>query len=126
MESGVLEQIRCDQYLYLLMHALRWEAGHIYYQLVSRLPGGFNPASLHYAMMYGWAVKKDSNLAMGSAFLDAQQLMELLGGGTGAGTKVNLTSTEAMRFFQNLVLVHLWRNEMAIVPRMQIRRSSGE
>jgi len=126
MESGILEQIRCDQYLYLLMHALRWESGHIYYQLVSRLPGGFNPSALHYAMMYGWAVKKDKAAAMGSAFLDAQQLINLLGGSNSADTKVNLNPIESMRFFQNLVLVHLWRNEMAIVPRMQIRRSSGE
>jgi hypothetical protein len=126
MESGILEQIRCDQYLYLLMHALRWESGHIYYQLVSRLPGGFNPSALHYAMMYGWAVKKDKAEAMGSAFLDAQQLINLLGGSNSADSKVNLNPIESMRFFQNLVLVHLWRNEMAIVPRMQIRRSSGE
>jgi hypothetical protein len=128
MESGVLEQIRCDQYLYLLMHALRWESGHIYYQLASRLPGGFNPSSLHYAMMYGWAVKKEENisLGLGSAFLDNSQLLRLFGGSNAVSSKVDLDPIQSMRFFQNLVLVHLWRNEMAIVPRMQVRRSSGE
>lgn len=116
VESGIFEEIRCDQYLYLLMHAFRWESGHIYYQLVSQLPGGFNPAALHYSMIYGWAVKKEN-----------ASISDLLFGESGTTLgRVDLTDVQAMRFFQNLVLVHLWRNEMALVPRVQVRKSSAE
>lgn len=125
--SGILDNIRCDQYLYLLTHAMRWESGHTYYQLTSRLPGGFNPAALHYAMMYGWAVKKEASNSQ--FFLDFGDLLRLVTGETSgsgsAGGAVNLTATEAARFFQNLILVHLWRNEMAIVPRISVRKSSS-
>ena len=122
LSSGILDQIRCDQFLYLLTHALRWEAGHIYYQMAARLPGGFNPAALHYSMMYGWAVKKDSGAA---APLSIGSLLRIIGGGAPGAGSGNLNQNEVMRFFQNLVLVHLWRNEMALVPRVNVRKSGS-
>lgn len=91
------ESIDCLRYLSLLTQAFRWESGHIFHQLVSSAPTGLTPEDIVYNLFYGWDVKMGRSQA-----------------GTGGST---LTPAQYASFLMDLILVHLYRNEMAMAPR---------
>lgn len=97
------ESISCQQYLALLTQAFRWEAGHIYHQLVSNVPSGLTPADIVYNLFYGWDIK------IGRTPPDHN--------GQGGSAGQTMDQAEAYSFLNDLVLVHLYRNEMAIAPQ---------
>jgi hypothetical protein len=105
-----LERIRCDQYLYFLTHAFRWQAGHIYYQMISSLPPGSAPAALPYNLFYGW----DIPVNPGRSIVDTA-----LTSAVGLNSKLtNLSFTKQARFLGDLILVHIYRNELSIAPEI--------
>ena len=102
--------IQCDTYLDLLVMGFRWETGHIYNQFVSNLPKGTSPADIVYALFYGWHMKMYSDPFVQS----------------GTPNPPNLTQTEQHHFLKDLILVHLFRNELLIAPKaVDLRYSSS-
>ena len=81
--------IPCDGYLWIVLHAFRYEAGHIYFQLFDNPPGEFrndpNEDAVVFNLLYGWGI--------------------------------NGNADDRRRFLQDLILVHLLRNEFAIAPQ---------
>jgi hypothetical protein len=115
---NLISTIRCDQYLWLLTHAFRWEAGEIYYQLISGLPAGVSPTTLLYTLFYGWPIRdfEEEN------FLD----LSFLTGGFSPGSVVGTYTPEAQAdFLTDLILIHLYRNEFAIAPPPYAARRSA-
>lgn len=93
---GADEQVTCSQYLSLLVHGFRWEAGHILNQLVTAAPAGTLPSEVVYSLLYGWDIKNAS------------------------GTR--LTMEQQVQFITNLIIVHLIRNELSIAPALVDQR----
>jgi hypothetical protein len=95
---GVQDRITCDQYLWLMVQAFRWEAGHIFFQMTKAAPGGISPDNVVFSLIYGWHV--DPNWWA----LPAQiQLIQ-------------------RRFVIDLILLHLFRNELSIAPALVDQR----
>jgi hypothetical protein len=82
--------LSCDEYLITAMQLLRWEAASITYQMLRSAPGGLRPDAYAAQMLYGWDIKDRS---------DSQ-----------------VAASAAPKFLENLVLVHLFRNELQIAP----------
>jgi len=121
--GGVTEEtINCPGYLNLIVEAFRWESGHIYGQLIAGLPdvsvdGGFDgtPEDMQAQaqrlvrnLFYGWDIKKKDTRSPDDP-----------------GTGEQLTGEEAENFLKNLILVHLFKNEMAIVSQPVDVRYTG-
>lgn len=93
--------ITCSGYLYLIIQAFRWEAGHIYHQMLtqpSAATGGRTPLDVDqqlYSLFYGWDIKK-------------------------SGQQVDMQ--ELKKFAKNLTLVHLIRNELDLAPNIMTNR----
>lgn len=108
------ERIRCDTLLDVSILMFRWEAGHITHQLVQSAPSvakiayngnqNQNPGPdergkvLVHNLFYGWDIRINRD-PMGS----------------NPGAVPN--GDTAMRFLQDLILVHLFKNEIAIAPQ---------
>ncbi len=92
--------ITCDLYFTILMDGFRWEAGHHFHQLMISKRPLIRPEELVYNLFYGWDIK-----------------------GCGEGSVVcdypseKLTINQEMKFLQDMILVHLIRNEMRIAPK---------
>lgn len=86
--------ISCDAYLWILVHAFRYEAAHIYFQLVGNKPGEFkkDSTSVVYNLLYGWGVGN---------------------GEAGTGN----AAEKRKNYLIDLILAHLFRNEIAIAPK---------
>ncbi|MCO6431644.1 MAG: hypothetical protein J5J00_12345, partial [Deltaproteobacteria bacterium] len=84
--------ITCEDYLWVLIHAFRYESGHTYYQLVNNQPGEFDdkPDSVIHNLLYGWGISDDKE--------------------------------ERKNFLIDLIFVHMVRNEMSIAPQPIDRR----
>lgn len=116
-ESGyIYDQIRCDQYLHIINHALRWEAGHIYYQMINGLPKGVTPLTLMYTLFYGWPVHNleiDDFFQNGAGLNDIGTLWSSVVNGFNPSTLVReYTPVGQAAFMTDLILVHLYRNEI--------------
>ncbi|MBX7145432.1 MAG: hypothetical protein K1X79_13365 [Oligoflexia bacterium] len=96
---GVQDKLNCDGYLWLLVQAFRWEAGHIFFQLVKAAPGGLSPDALLYSLFYGWDIKTPPP----------------------ANTPIS-TPQDLRKFIINLIIVHLFRNEFAKAPALVDQR----
>ena len=55
--AGRDQTIVCSEYLYTLIQALRWEAGHSYHQLVRSSPRGLNRQQFLDNLFYGWDIR---------------------------------------------------------------------
>ncbi|NMC63964.1 MAG: hypothetical protein GYA55_12445, partial [SAR324 cluster bacterium] len=114
-ENGV---ISCMNYLSLIVNGFRWEAGHIYYQLLRSLPkkpeslfnlGGthFTGAELGATLFDGWQFAR----GMRTGLLGVQGVDE-----------ISPAEKSGDKFYpnlmMNLILVHLFRNEMIAAPRL--------
>lgn len=99
------DNISCADYLYVIVQGFRWESGHVYHQLMSVTPNDMEPEHVVYNMFYGWGLRDDS------------------GGAGGSGTL--LTVDQQKLFTQDLILVHLFRNEMKFAPKLADQRYSA-
>ena len=92
----------CDGYLHSLVHAFRYEAGHMYHHLVGNAPGQFSdkPDDVVYNLLYGWGIADRSSMG------DPAQARK--------------------QYLINLLFVHLLRNELSIAPKpVDVRYSAS-
>jgi hypothetical protein len=82
--------LSCREHFVLMMQLLRWEAAGITYQLLRSAPTGLRPDAYAAQMLYGWDIKDSNGRQIGAS--------------------------DAPRFLENLVLIHLFRNELQIAP----------
>ena len=104
-------RVSCDIYFWMMVNAFRWEAGHVYWQAVTRkelgrgeddpndIEAGTMRDQVVYALLYGWDVKRED-----------RQCMDF---------------EEQNYFVVDLALVHLIRNEFAVAPQVVNRRHSS-
>lgn len=91
--SGRTTELVCTEYLYTIIQALRWEAGHAYWQLVRSAPAGFTKRQVLKTLFYGWNIRKME----GSEYANVQELED---------------------FTIHLILVYLLRNELMYAPQI--------
>ena len=92
------DAIRCDTLLDIIISAFRWESGHVYQLMMQNAPASMTDEQVVYSLFYGWDF------------------------GAGAADICDL-----QRFMQNLILVHLIRNEMEVSPPLiSARRNSSD
>ncbi|MDC0358558.1 hypothetical protein OAO01_07060 [Oligoflexia bacterium] len=107
------EVIRCDAYFDLMLYAFRWEAAHQYFQIMAERPSNMSDIDLIYILLYGWAVKDSKGHPLGTA----------------PDNKLGITVDQEMQlrnFMYNLILVYLFRNEIAIAKQpMDLRYASA-
>lgn len=112
MQSGIMETIACDQLLNIVVEGFRWEAAHIYYQLLTSLPPEMSPLTLMYTLFYGWDMKSPGNggtlpiLGWDYSYFTGADLITPL-----------MTPDDQAEFLQNLIFVHLIRNELQLAPK---------
>ncbi|MGA1192488.1 MAG: hypothetical protein ACO3XO_09425, partial [Bdellovibrionota bacterium] len=95
--------ITCDAYLYMLLLYFRYEAAVIFSQTFqSSGPTGWWPEDLTYNMLYGWDIPFD----------------EPSQGGNCGSTSTGMTIEAQYQFVYNLILAHLFRNEMNRLPEL--------
>jgi hypothetical protein len=113
---NVLESIRCDQYLHLLIHAFRWEAGHIAYQLIGGLPNGISPATMLYSLFHSWGIRELGGTAGGLGGI-AGLFSSFLNKDLSGFAPVVFDSDQQLQFFTNLIFLHLFKNEYQFAPK---------
>lgn len=107
----------CQHLFRVLVYGFRWEAGHIYYQMLTDSPPGMMPAQFLRNVILGWPIKEG-----------------ILGGwgiGNIAGVRDTIlydliSAKDTEQFFINLILVHLIRNEFIIAPQPVSKTNSGK
>ena len=132
--TGDLEQqrptIRCDTYLMLMILAFRWEAGHIFAQLVNNAPDiqdsaleditsvlGSKAARLTYNLFYGWDIRDRVNGPLDFAYGALGNVVP------GLGALMDVKGKEQLLY--NLILSYLIRNEFALVNQPVDVRMTG-
>lgn len=85
--------IVCSEYLWTIIQALRYEAGHSYYQLTRSTPTGLNEQQFVNTLLYGWDIRKkpDSKIA---------------------------DANEQEAFIKHLILAYIVRNELLYAPQI--------
>ncbi len=92
--SGRITEIVCSEYLYTIIQALRWEAGHSYWQLVRSFPYGIkDEESALKTLFYGWNLRKDED----SPQIEGQELKD---------------------YTKHLIFLYLLRNELMLAPQV--------
>lgn len=91
--AGRTTEIVCSEYLYTIIQALRWEAGHSYWQLLRSAPNGFTEDNLLTSLFYGWDIRPQANGPYAS-------------------------QEELKKFTKMLILSHLLRNELLFAPQI--------
>jgi hypothetical protein len=87
-------EILCSEYLYTIIQAMRWEAGHAYHQLVRSFPDGFqSEESALSTLYYGWNLRKNESSVM-------------------------IKGEEIKSYTRHLILAHLVRNELMYAPQI--------
>lgn len=104
-----LDMVRCDTYLDTLIYAFRWEAAHQYYQIMAQRPEHMTDVDIIYNLLYGWNIRDKNDRPLGTDTIDG------------------FTPEEQLRnFMYNLILVYLFRNEIAIAKQpMDLRYASA-
>ncbi|NLF25029.1 MAG: conjugal transfer protein TraG, partial [Deltaproteobacteria bacterium] len=99
--------IDCNYYLWVLVQGFRWEAGHIYNQVIAEgTDAGIEASQVVDTFLYGWRIgyKRDSK-----------------------GSAEKLSPEDQAQYIINLILLHLFRNEWAMTPSpVNPRFSSSE
>lgn len=94
LDSGRLNEIVCSEYLYMIVQAFRWEAGHAYWQLIRSFPNGFkNEAMALKTLFYGWNLREDADASL-------------------------LNDEDIVKYTKFLILAHMLRNELIIAPQV--------
>jgi hypothetical protein len=85
--------IVCSEYLWTLIQAFRYEAGHAYYQLTRSSPNGLTEQQFVNTLLYGWDIRKQPDSAIAKA--DEQEA-----------------------FIKHLILAYIVRNELLFAPQI--------
>lgn len=102
-------EMSCGKYLDLLILLFRWEAGHVYYQLVKSAPYGVDEQNIAFSLFYGWQMRQKRDLF-------GLPIPELT---------FPMTVGDRKKFISNLILIHLFKNEMRMLPKPAIVRTSA-
>lgn len=88
--------VECNKLFGLIAQAFRWEAGHVYNQIIRQAGGEYQipEDQINYDFLYGWAVAQ----------------------GDDPESPENLSVEDQKHFVINLILMHLIRNEFAFAP----------
>ena len=99
LKASVMRSIKCDRFLWNVVQALRWEAGHAYHQLMAvATDHDIEPIHINRSILYGWEIPS-----------------------VGDG---QMTEDEQRRFIQNMIFFHLFKNEFQLAPNPIEDRSS--
>ncbi|MFN5061504.1 MAG: hypothetical protein ACK5GN_01540, partial [Pseudomonadota bacterium] len=94
LDKGRINEIVCSEYLYMLVQAFRWEAGHAYWQLIRSFPNGFQTEAMALkTLFYGWNLRETPTSDM-------------------------LNNEGVVKYTKFLILVHLFRNEFMVAPQI--------
>lgn len=94
------DSVNAADYLYFIVNGFRWEAAQIYYQIVRNAPAGMTDQDVLFSLFYGWNIRKK-------------------GGADGTdGALLAFDDNELQHFAMDLILVHLFRNEMTTAFRV--------
>jgi hypothetical protein len=94
LDSGRLNEIVCSEYLYMIIEAMRWEAGHAYWQLIRSFPNGFQTEAMALkTLFYGWNLREGADASM-------------------------LSDEGVIKYTKFLILAHMFRNELMIAPQI--------
>jgi hypothetical protein len=103
--TGRTSEVVCSEYLYTVIQALRWEAGHSYWQFLRSFPDGFRSREEALkTLFYGWNLRK-------------RERGDLIDG------------PDLEKFTKYLIFLHLLRNELTTAPQlteMQQRFTASE
>jgi hypothetical protein len=126
-QSGIFENIRCDDYLQIIVDGFRWEAAHAYYQFLTSLPPEVPPVGLIFNLFYGWDFNKEiSEIGPADVSTIDWSLDYILGNFNKLGTAALVTPEEQEEFLTNLFFAHLLRNELATAPKPVDIRNGGQ
>lgn len=107
--EGNWRSVSCSAFLATLVQGFRWESGHAYHQMVRQAKEkGIDEKYMVYSFLYGWRVPDDivsNDTESGDAIPKADDLCGL-----------QLDPDQQKRFIQSLILMHLFRNELAMAP----------
>lgn len=112
-DAGML---KCSYYLETLVHGFRWEAGQIYNQIIKSLPKrpGTDMASSSFT-------GQDLGKSLFAGWIFAERKTAGTDGGVTL-SKVDPPTDDTSTFYpdllMNLIIVHLFRNEMIAAPRL--------
>jgi hypothetical protein len=98
-EIGV---VNCATYFNLIIQAFRWEAGHIYYQMVTKKLPNLRPDEIVYGLFYGWGIQ---GCPSGRPNCSPNE-------------RTKLTAEQQMSYLKNLIFAYLIRNEMRLAPKI--------
>lgn len=107
--------LNCQDFLTLIVAGFRWEAGHIYYQLLTDTPSGMSPADMIDNLLSAWNLRPENQFTV--PLVGTQIRLPNFKLPVGRGDK--------QEFLKALIFVHLWRNEFALAPQPIITRRSG-
>jgi hypothetical protein len=93
-EKGRTTEVVCSEFLFTVIQALRWEAGHAYWQLLRSFPNGFNEEQALKSLFYGWNLRAEG----GQNLIDDKDSIS--------------------EYTKHLVLVYLLRNELMLAPQV--------
>ena len=99
-DIGILD---CASYFNLVMNGFRWEAGHAFYQMVTKKMPLIRPEEIVYGLFYGWGIRACSN---GQGQCNPQERTQ------------DLNSEQQANFLKDLIFVYLIRNEMRMSPKI--------
>lgn len=116
------DSIRCDMFLDMLMLLFRWETAQIYnVTFHNQNISGMVDYDIVDSLLYGWDIKKDR----GGGTITHQTI-----GGTEEFEALDgdsLDLLERVEFIHNLIMMHLIRNEMTLVPpKVDVRYSMSQ
>jgi hypothetical protein len=93
LRSGRGQTVVCSEYLYTLVQAFRWEAGHAYWQLIRAAPNGLTRDQFLKSLFYGWNIRRRED----ADWADYDELNA---------------------FVKHLILTYIVRNEMMFAPQV--------
>jgi hypothetical protein len=93
LSVGRDQTVVCSEYLYTLVQAFRWEAGHAYWQLIRAAPNGLNRDQFLKGLFYGWNIRRSED----ADYADYNELNA---------------------FVKHLILMYIVRNEMMFAPQV--------
>ncbi len=94
LDSGRFNEIICSEYLYVIVQALRWEAGHAYWQLIRGFPNGITSEEMALkTLFYGWNLRENENAPL-------------------------LKGPDLIKYTKFLILSYMLRNELIVAPQV--------
>lgn len=97
-----LTSLTCMEFLDVIIDEFRWEAGHTYWQVLRAAPGGLVQQDVVRTLFYGWDIRASEGADYDS-------------------------DADLMTFLRNLILAHIFKNELAMAPAIaDVRQASSQ